>query len=423
MNESTQKSSTNLRNLHKIEVTETSETVEAQDHSRRISNPYRDRSLWLKIYALAKEFCVDFALRSTQPVLLIEIADFDFDQAFVQANADFLDTYLIDRRLALELPDALEAVSDPTPLSTTQELNALAALALKYLFSEPNIFSVGAIGGQDANTPQSSFDASRSNSGLGDAVTNRLGIVFTTLNYFYAMYQNEAPAEGKLATQIALAIEEALYTQWFGVDETGAISNVLDTNDLTEGFRRLGGFLAFVSGTIRPLLRPSQDEQARNQASGRAQFVIARVVEHLGCHKTYYIGRYLEYLSDSTRGASLLEFVKGVLQFYPRPGGDRRGVGRFFAAELAFVDRCTIVVPGLCVYPPEASNEDSSPISIGTRPSACPSAPCRSPGLWCPPRGRTSSRQPVTAGSRACQQRTRSRGLNSAPTQSRLRSE
>jgi hypothetical protein len=355
--EATRKSASNLRTLRKIEVTETTETFEERDRSRRIVNPYRDRSLLLKVFSIAKDYCVQIALSATRPVLILEITDMVFDRDFVIANAAFLDTYLIDRRLALELPEALEAVTDPSPVSTSAEIDRLAALALSYLFDVPNLFNVGNIDGTDANAPDSSFDAGLSNSALADTVRTNLGIVFTTLNYFFHLYRNEAGGDPRLATQIALAIEDALNPRWPGIEEANTVSDVIDTNDRTEAFRRLAGFLAFVSGTIRPLVRPAEEEKVRVEASRRAEFVVMRTIEHLGCHQKYYIARYLEHLAGLTRGVSLVDFVEQTLAQIPAMPGSPDDVSRLFAVELAFVDRNAIVVPGRCVYPPDASRE------------------------------------------------------------------
>ena len=355
VNEATNKSASNLRALHRIEVSESREAFEEQDRSRRVVNPYRDRSLLVKIYAVAKQYCVDFTLKATQPVLVLDIGEMDFDRDFVLGNAAFLDAYLIDRRLALELPEALEAVVEASDISSAAELEELAGLALRYLFDEPDVFSVPAIGSQDANAPDSSFDAGLSKSGLGDAVANELGMVFTTLNWFFRLYRNEAGNDPQLATRIALAMDASLHDRWFGIEETDAVSNVLDTSDRTEAFRRLGGFLAFVSGTIRPLVRPAEDEKSRVAASRRADFVISRTVAHLRCHQDYYIARYLENLSAITRGVSLVDFVQKTLDRLPQMPGTAEAIGALFAVEQAFVDRNTIVIPGRCVYSPDAS--------------------------------------------------------------------
>jgi hypothetical protein len=267
--ESTRKSARNLRALRKIEVTETSETFEERERSRRVTNPYRDRSLLLKVFGVGKEFCVEVALGATQPVLLLDIKNINFDRGFVVGNAAFLDAYLIDRRLALELPDALEAVVDQTPVSTSEELDDLARIALDYLFNVDNIFNVPEIGPDDANNPDSSYNATLSNSGLSDAVANNLGIVFTTLNYFFKVYKNEVDGNRRLATPIALAIEDQLHARWFGIEENDSLSNVLDTEQFTEAFRRVGGFLRSSPARSGPLSdRPRRRRLASKPPGG-----------------------------------------------------------------------------------------------------------------------------------------------------------
>lgn len=356
VSESTQKSANNLRSLQKVEVKETVETIDERERSRLIVNPYHDRSLHLNVYSLGKEYMVDFALTHLRPTIILEFTKIKFDNDFVIANGDFLQNHLQDTGLRFELSEALEAATDNAFGSALQDVHQQAQLALKYLFDEPNIFNVAPVGGIDANTPDSSFDAQFPSSGLSDAKSNKLAVIFTTLNFYFKVYRNEASNNDKLSLALALSLEEALRPFWLGVQETNNMSNVLDQSQRTEGFRRLGGFLAFVSGTIRPLLQPAEEDRPRIEAARRAEFVIERVLKHLQCHKDYYIGRYLYYLADLTGGLTIRRFIEDALAEINDPPELKDKWAELFAVEEAFVDRNSIVVPGRCVYNEAASS-------------------------------------------------------------------
>lgn len=359
VSEATQKSANNLRSLQKVEVKETVETVEEQEHSRVIVNPYRDRSLSLNVYNLGKEYRVDFALTHLQPSIILEFNAVTFDRNFVIANGDFLQRHLRDTRLRFELADILETTTDNSFGHALQEVERLSELALRYLFDVENIFNVDPINvlneGTEANTPASSFDATRSKSGLEDAVSNKLAVIFTTMNYYFKMYQDEATNDEKLKVSLALSLEAALRPRWLDLEETEGMSKVMDEKNRTEAFRRLGGFLALVSGSIRPLLQPAQADQARLAASRRAEFVIQRTVDHLHCHMHYYICQYLYYLSKLTGGLTIKKFAESTLESATQPTGLSDHWEDLFSVEEAFVDRNTIVIPGRCRYDRSAS--------------------------------------------------------------------
>ncbi len=346
--ESTEKSSETLRSLQRVEVKEIVETVEESKHSRLIRNPYRDRSLDLKIYALAKQFCVEFLLERTRPVVVFEIDDISFSREFVLANASFLEAYLEDARLLLELQEALETLTDPAYGTALEDVDKLSRLALRYLFDEPNIFKVRDIDGVDANEPVSSFDAQLSKDGLNDAVENRLGLIFTTLNFYYAIYKNEAPSDDRLHLSLALSLESALRPLWLGVEETTQAANVLDESDLTEIFRRLAGFLSLIAGSVRPLLHPAEEDRERIEQARRAEFVITRVTNHLRCHRLYYIGLYLAYVSRLAGGITFRSMIEVLMGDVSQPPGLQNSWAELFSSEEAFVSGNQIIVPGRC---------------------------------------------------------------------------
>jgi hypothetical protein len=122
------------------------------------------------------------------------------------------------------------------------------------LFDEPSIFGVPSLQPsftQNPNDPANSFTvltveigalADPEHSGLGDALKNKLAPLFTTLNFFYAVYR-AMPADQRAdnAISMALAISAAAGPQWQAVlgDDSLAdqVTDVLDMNDFTEPFR------------------------------------------------------------------------------------------------------------------------------------------------------------------------------------------
>jgi hypothetical protein len=360
--EATRKSATTLRTLQKLEVKETVETIEERERSRVITNPYRDRALRLNVYNLAKEYCVEFALTHLRPVIILEFSNITFDNSFVLANSSFLEGALQDTALRLELSNALETATDAAFGSALKDAQKLSELALKYLFEVPNIFNVQSIfvtspvpSTLDGNDPNLPFDAQLGPSGLKDALATKYGKVFTTLNFYYKLYKNEVPSDPGLALTLVLSLEEAL-RPWLATEEGETVGDILDEKDLTEVFRRLSGFLAFVSGSIRPLLRPAEEEKQRIEAARRAEFVISRVVDHLQCHKDYYIGQYLRYFSNLTGGLTIKRFVENVLSQISNPPELKDKWIDLFAVAEAFIDSNSIIVPGLCLYDEEASS-------------------------------------------------------------------
>ncbi|MEV5545209.1 hypothetical protein AB0L35_03590 [Streptomyces sp. NPDC052309] len=367
--ESTRKAASNLKTLQKIQVRELTEVTTEAATARKITNPYRDRSLRLDVYELAKDYCVEFHLTEIVPVMILDLDELLFDRHFVLTNGAFLSDELIDRLLELELSQALQLTTDLRIEGAEERAQQTALLAFKYLFDGPVIFNFpigeefpisndwgggrppSTDGGTwDENDPASSFlDPIYDYSGLVDATHrgNKVGVIFSTLAFFYQLYRREVlpvsgvrpSPDGRLAVELAMSLDQVLAPRWVGVDETDAIENVIDARHATEVLRRLGGFLTMTSGILRPLLEPAEEEREARRAAERAEWVVGRVVDHLRCHARYYTERYLHYMADRTRMRAVFRFVEDALA---RISSD---VGTQFDPEAAFLDRNRIVVP------------------------------------------------------------------------------
>ncbi len=346
--DSTQKAASNLKTLQKVQIRETSEVATEASTSRTIQNPYRDRSLRLDAYELAKEYCVEFHLREIVPVIVLNCGSVDFSRRFVLTNAAFLADELTDRPLEFELSEALQTTSNLRLEGAQERAEALALIAFDYLFGVHPVFNFGDVGGTpegwDENDPANSFQLPFEDwGGLTDATANNVGVIISVLAVYYRLYVDRiAGVDGRLAVEAAMSLDSALAPRWIGVEETDAISNVIDAQEGTEVLRRLGGFLAMTSGMLRPLLQPAEEERASRRAAERAEFVIGRVVDHLNCHARYYTEEYLRYIGERTRMRAVSRLASDVLA---RIAELPPALLERFDPDAAFLDGSRIVVP------------------------------------------------------------------------------
>jgi hypothetical protein len=356
--EATRRSASNLKTLQKIQVRETTEVTTEAISARTIVNPYRDRSLRLDVYEQTKEYCVEFHLTDFTPVIILNLERVLFDRGFVLTNGAFLADELIDRWLDFELAEALQVTKDLKVEGVEERAEAVALLALRYLFAGDPMFhfpSYPLVTAQnptgrplnwDENDPHTSFeDPLEYYSGLGDAVRNKVAVTFSILAFYHRLYGNEVRPndDGQLAIQVAMSLEQVLSPRWTGVEETDAIAGAIDSTHATEILRRLGGFLTMTSGILKPLLQPAEEEREARSAAERAEFVIARVVEHLNCHTRYYAERYLTYMAQRTRMHVIYRIVEDVLSNRLSEGGD--DLTNLFDPQASFLDGRRVVVP------------------------------------------------------------------------------
>ena len=348
LHESTRKSSENLKTLHKVETVGLSETTTEERLARRIRNPYRDRSLTVNVLQLLKRYQVTTSLASVRPVLVIGVRHLVMDRAFVLANGGFLRANLLDTDLVRELVQALAAARRPMRSQNQDEAKRIAREALRYLFEVPNVFNV-----QPApnNDPAVSYDASFNvpgmNSGFSDSVNNNAGLVFTALNLFFKRFTDLSAVERDAeALSIAVGLASGIRPAWDALAAAGDdLKKVLDVTGLTEALRRVPGFLVMVDAMLRPLLEPAEQERDAEAAAERAEFVIGRVVEHLHCHREYYLQRFLQYVAAQTGFITLAEFVRDVIGRLTISPSARDFFLSAFARSRAFIDRSEIVVP------------------------------------------------------------------------------
>src|SRR5262245_25868775 len=152
-------------------------------------------------------------------------------------------------------------------------------------------------------------------SGFADSVNHNAGLVFTALNVFFKRFTDLSVVERDAeAVSIAVALASGIRPAWDALAATADdLKKVLDVTGLTEALRRVPAFLVMVDGMLRPLLEPAEQERDAEAAAERAQFVIDRVVEHLHCHREYYLQRFLHYVAAQTGFTTLAEFVRDVI--------------------------------------------------------------------------------------------------------------
>jgi hypothetical protein len=352
VDESTRRSAESLKTLHKVEVKGTSEATIEEKVLRKLRNPYRDRTLDLSVFQLLKRYSVTTTVREARPALILEVTDLLMDRAFVLANGGFLSATLLDEELARELPVALGAVRRLPGSAREREAIVAARTALHYLFDEPNIFDTPDIFGVSSNDPALSYNGSlnlfgEAASGLVDAVANHAGAIFTTMNFFFRIWRDLPDSlRDAQAITIALALADGTKARWealIGAEADNA-AGVLDLNDFTDALRRLSGFLAVVDGMLRPLMQPLEHEREAAAAAERAEFVIARVVQHLGCYQNYYVQRFVAYLASSTNHITVARFVSDVIGRLPLSPAEEQMYRESFDQATAFLDRNEIVV-------------------------------------------------------------------------------
>ncbi len=362
--EVTTKSARRLQALQKIEVARQDELTTETAQTRTITNPYRDRSLTLHVYELAKRFAVTTDLAEVRPALVMEITDLDLDRDFVLAQGELLDEIFLDRSLAAELREALLAVRTTVVTDHRALARRYARLAFHFLFEANNLFNLD--GGDPAeNSPWASF---ADEEGLEDAIDNELGRVFTTLGVYLRLQAeiysrppfgpppilpNPPPwpgASGRghdLEVEMALSLAQAIREPWTALGPD-SVENILDVGDRTEVARRISGFLSLVDGLIKPLLTPIEEEREAAEARNRAEAVIDRVLRHIQCNRTYYVERFLAGLSQRTHGYALAEAFSQIVRSGTLAAlnpGQEEALLELFNPRLGYLDGLQFVVP------------------------------------------------------------------------------
>ena len=347
LEETTEKSSRQLKLLQKLEVGRKTETVVETGEVRTVSNPFPDRPLQLNFYELSKQYHVTNELDPETPfdyALVLDVGDLAFDRAFVLDNKDFLKKRLIDRELWSELQEALRR---GTVRPGTNKAQWFARKALSYLFEQVNVFGLNPPDPVTAslaewNDPAFSFRGQYVRSGYTDARTHGFGEGFSALNIYYKIYLDETGGgaetiDDERAIQLALTLADYVGPIWKSLGG-GDKSDLLDNHDFTEVIRRLPGFLALVEEGVRPAVSGSRPAEApaagdgagapgdgsttgeeavsvladRGESEVRADSVIARVVEHIVCNKAYYIKAYLDYIFEVTSGFALRDTLEDI---------------------------------------------------------------------------------------------------------------
>lgn len=366
ISEETQKSVRRVQTLTKIEVARQSELTLEQTQVRTIENPYRDRSLTLNVYELAKQFSVSTELAEIRPVVILEITDLDLGRDFVLAQGEFLDTELLDRSLAAELKEALAAVRAPVGVSHRTLARRYARLAFHFLFESTNVFNLDNSDPAE-NDPWLSF---ADDEGFDDARSNEAGRIFMTLGTYLRLQADiyrrppfvppppplsQFPPNWvgpvrlghDLEVEMAVALADSIADEWKALPPD-RIDDLTDTGDRTEILRRVSGFLSLVNGLLKPLLAPIEEERAAAEARNRAEDVIDRVERHLHCNKAFYVQRFLESMQRRTHGYALAEVYARLLRSGLVPNLDPAQIEnflQFFNARQGFLDGFQLVIP------------------------------------------------------------------------------
>lgn len=388
LEKTTEKSSRQLKLMQKLEVGRTTETVVESEEVRTVSNPYRDRSLQLNFYELSKHYDVINQLDPNRPydyALVLDIRDLKFDREFVLNNQDFLKEELIDRELWTDLQQTLQRET-VRPGPDTAEW--FARKALSYLFNEGNVFKIpvpGPVSGdgpedrteEEWNDPEKSFIARWERSGYSESRQRDFGEGFAAINIYYEIYKEEISdgvesVDSERLIKLALSLAEYVGPEWRRLRKNQQ-RKLLDNSQQTEVVRRLPGFLSLVEGGVRPAVgrsrqtkeEPADDESSESDESdgessteesirpplqisegeGRENSVIARVVEHIKCNRSYYVKMYLNYISEVTSGFALRDTLEEIEQRADARGSAVADVFDLLDVNNAYQDGYHYVVP------------------------------------------------------------------------------
>jgi hypothetical protein len=422
VHESTIKSSHTLKTLHKVEVKGVTEAIVQNRMTRVITNPYKDRTLSVNVFQLLKHFYLRTELDQVNLALVIPITGITFDRDFVVANRDFLNMKLLDSNILAELPAAI-AGAELTPADAYAQAEAVAELALRYLFQGPktggpNVFNMQQwdwnmqvfylekepppsfnpqlpgpppkITGSpptakliepfDPNEPSYSFDETLLQDAFTEAKLTKntsTQLAFMQLNLLFRVWQevqSMSPSSTLSVTQLDVAkmILKDVATNWQAISNGQDISDLAGDLHVNEIFRRLPGVLTLMQNVLQPLLDQVTDDVKQNASA------LARLLKHLNCNANYYLQQYLAYTDSITAHQAIVDFASQVLDALasalptppsttPTTPTPTQCLYNIFDADRAFVDRQQIVIPStpdLITYNPDGSLTDSALVAV-----------------------------------------------------------
>ena len=349
--EETAKSAEQLRSMQEIKVEVVEEDIVRHTEKRTIHNPYRDRSLTLNFFSIMDVYDVLNLATTVEPVLRVRFETLLLDERFILANASFLEATILDKSLALELPNAvatarLRAISGPVDPQVARLVDDAFSILLD---TEHGVFrDFNVVNSEEANNRfrvSVSLNAAIGPSGLGDAINNGCANSYATIVGFRHLRKKHKQAfeESQIdldelrrrELQLCLALSEWCLPEWRSLSKA-EVRNLMDNNENTEVIRRISAFLALVEGTLRPLLggvptrtkildfqsEPEGEDPALSsivepeidEATREADRFIDLVIRHLRCHEDYYRIGYLQNLFDATSGLSFRRFMIDLIR-------------------------------------------------------------------------------------------------------------
>ncbi len=393
VHDATLKSSRQLTLMSKVEIVSEKETIFEDEVTRKLKNPYRDRSVDFHVYRLYKSYDVrtQFDPAKVRPVIAIEFDSLDFDNAFVRNNLTFLQEHLIEDQLLEEYAIILRENIDDIAHRYESETQVRAEIAMEYLFSQFNMYGFDFPDAPDEFNFQTINQSFVTPTGPGDhdewnrtALQRTLNIpgateIYTTVAFFHRIYRDihngtntvsyEAVPEGlvlpdnpalfvteartihlgtaddrkNLVIDLAVSLTQTLQSQ-LGKLTPEAIHDLCNVTHRNEIWRRLFGCVAFLQGAVFPQL---EEDEERAIASRRFGALETRIARHLNDYAAHYTERYLEYLTNKTRNVELLRLLRTQLTHLSQTQGlpDLGVMSLHFDLEAAFVSSNRLIVP------------------------------------------------------------------------------
>jgi hypothetical protein len=340
VHETTSKSAETLRSLQEVRVEQTVEETIEQAHRRVIRHPYRSRSLIINVFSLVNLYQVTTGFVGLLPALALTFEGLDMNSDFVMANADFLQQVLLDRSLAVELPNALVAAR-ASHRQGGDEINRIVRQAFDLLFDTPTgVFT------EDLGDDRFNLDASMNagfgqwdESGLYDAINNGFGRSFVTIAAVRWLREQDASnpqldqsERDRRDLELCLNLGDQIKSECTSLSND-QVRNLLDRSDYTEAARRVFPFLARAEAvreligqkrTQTMLLDVGTEEETQlpfpisepnvDQDSLAGDDIISKVVDHHACYRTYYEEAYLRNLFITTEGKSFIQYFRDNVQ-------------------------------------------------------------------------------------------------------------
>ncbi|WP_214405681.1 hypothetical protein [Pseudonocardia lacus] len=334
VHETTIKSSQKIATQSKIQVRGVTEGTVESRQTRILRNPFLDRTLGLNLYEISKRFRVMTEEVLIRPLVIAEMAALDFTdpasaQSFIASNAQFLSEQLIDIGLRESLPVIVESIRQlGAARKRREEQQARLDKSMddieEYLFGnragwQPyhhSNYEQDIIAGDLAGVAVGAFnDGTTSSSGERPAARDAEIVGADALQIFLALHSiytirtagEFSNAEFKIRRlELFRSLAKFVGQLWSTNLSDSSRKALLDTDSMTELFRRIPGFLCLTDGLLVDAEIPQPEDP-------KVTALISALGEHLHCHRHFYTEQYLRFLWGRLGRTFVVRLVNSLL--------------------------------------------------------------------------------------------------------------